>query len=77
MKQVIHHFSCTMDSFSGWLWLGCKLFAAGYVLLMIIGIYIAAGATPRRQGQSIDEFVSDVLEVYRLGCTAAEREKRN
>jgi hypothetical protein len=48
----------------------------GYALLMIVGIYIAAGATPRRQGQSIDEFVSDVLDVYRLGCKAVEKEKR-
>ena len=66
-----------MDDFSGWLWLACKLFAVGYMLLMIVGMYIAAGATPRRRGQSIEEFLSDVLEVYRLGCMAAEKEKRD
>jgi hypothetical protein len=60
-----------MDDFWGWLWLACKLFAAVYALLLIIGFGVAAGATPRRRNQSIEDWMSEVYDTFRLSCKAA------
>ena len=45
-----------MKGLLGWLWLGVQLLVGGYLAFMVLGMFIAARATPKRPGQTTDEY---------------------
>ena len=51
----------------GVLGLGVQLLVGGYLVLMVLGLFIAARATPKRPGQTTDEYVDEVYEKWAGG----------
>ena len=56
-----------MEGLLGWLWLGVQLLVGGYLAFMVLGMFIAARATPKRPGQTTDEYVDEVYEKWAGG----------
>ena len=44
-----------------------QLLVGGYLAFMVLGMFIAARATPKRPGQTTDEYVDEVYEKWAGG----------